>query len=170
MTSNYENHDNPGIFVRIFDDRHFEILWMDGHGLIEMANQEEVTSSDSIASYLSEKDIADGYARDIYSPWGEYEGVAVLRRLTLYESVHYLGRQAKVCAFLRPKIQAERFIIGLEKGKDPVGHEAAKAMRQYLHCFDDYPQQKLSQENLHRMMEEQLLNIDGDMTSGIRMQ
>lgn len=169
MTSNYENHNNPGIFVRIFDDRRFEVLWMDGNGLIEMANQEEETSNDSITNYLSEKDVADGYVREIYSPWGEYEGVAVLRRLTLYESVHYLGRHAKVCAFLRPRIQAERFIIGLEKGKDAIGHEAANAMRQYLHYFDEYPLQKVSQENLQRMMEEQLLNIDGNMMSGIRM-
>lgn len=168
MKTNCENHDNPGIFVRIFDTEHFEVFWLDGHALIEMAHQEEQDSDDSVSMFLSRKEAADTYAREMYSPWGEYEGVTVLRQLTLHESVHYLGRHAKVCAFLRPKEQAVRFIHGLELGKNPAGHKAAATMRKYLHRFDDLPQERLSQEALQRMMEEQLLNIDASMTSGIR--
>jgi hypothetical protein len=95
----------------------------------------------------------------MYSPWGEFEGVVVLRSLTLYEAVHYLGRNARVCAFLRPKMQAIRFIEGLQKGKDCTEHRVAKEISQYLDRFDEDSGIQTSKSGLYRIMEEQLLNI-----------
>lgn len=166
MTSHKENLENPGIFVRIFNQEHYEVFWLDGHQVIDMANNEEATTDDSITDYLEDN---QNYVREMYSPLGEFEGVAVLRRLTLYESVHYLGRSAKVCAFLRPKVQAERFIRGLEKSKEPVAHKVAATMRRYLERFDESLQTTLSQSALYDIMEEQLMNISADMNSAILM-
>lgn len=168
MSSHRENHENPGIFVRIFDRNDYEIYWLDGHGVIEMATEEEATTQDPITGYL-ERQHVDSYVREMYSPWGEFEGVAVLRRLTLYESVHYLGRNAKVCAFLRPKVQAERFIEGLEKSKEPIAQRIVTEMKTYLKRFDIEPRERFTEDELHRIMEEQLLNITADLdSSGIR--
>ncbi len=158
MTSHNENHDNPGIFVRLFDSNAYEVLWLDGHGVIEMATSEESFTGDRITDYLSQQNV-ESYARDIYSPWGEFEGVAVLRRLTLHESVHYLGRGARICAFLRPKIQAVRFIQGLEKGTNPIEHQIAAEVRIYLHRFDETETDRTTQSGIFRMLEEQLLSI-----------
>lgn len=164
MASQKENHENPGIFIRIFNRKDYEIYWLDGHGVIEMATEEEAVTQDSITGYL-ERQHVDSYVREMYSPWGEFEGVAVLRRLTLYESVHYLGRNAKVCAFLRPKIQAERFIEGLKKSKEPVVHRIAAEMQTYLRRFDEDTQTRFTEDELQRIMEEQLLNITADLDS-----
>lgn len=157
MTSHNENHNNPGIFVRIFGPDDFEVMWQDGHGIIEMASNEESATGDPIMGHLEEN--ADSYVREMYSPWGEFEGVAVLRRLTLHESVHYLGRKARLCAFLRPKVQAMRFIQGLEKSKDTTDHKVAAMMRQYLYRFDETLEERMTQSGIYRIMEEQLLNI-----------
>ena len=158
MTSNKENHENPGLFVRIFDEDDFEVLWLDGHAIIEMAGNEESLGGEPISEYLERKHV-DSFAREMYSPRGEFEGVAVLRRLTLHEAVHYLGRQAKICAFLRPKIQAERFIQGLEKEGRYTENRVADEMRFYLQRFDEEPEVRMTQTSLYRMMESQLLNI-----------
>lgn len=166
MASQKENLENPGIFVRIFNKEHYEVFWLDGHQVIDMANNEEAMTDDSITAYLEDNHV-DSYVREMYSPRGEFEGVAVLRRLTLYESVHYLGRNAKVCAFLRPKVQAERFIRGLEKSKESVAHKVAETMKRYIERFDETPQEKMTQSSLFNIMEEQLLNISTDLSSVI---
>ncbi len=158
MSTSRENLDNPGIFVRIRDKEGFEVHWLDGHQLIEMAEEEERSSSDPITNHLERKHV-DNYVREIYSPWGQLEDVAVLRRLTLHEAVHYLGREARICAFLRPKEQAIRFLRGLEKSKDPTEHRAASVICQYLNRFDEYPESELTKSGIYRLLEEQLLNI-----------
>ncbi len=148
--------DTPGIFVRLFDNNEFEVLWLNGRGIIEMATSEEYFTGDRISDYLSRQNI-ESCPRDIYSSWGEMEGVSVLRQLTLYESVHYLGRSARVCAFLRPKNQAIRFIQGLERGIDPMEHQLAEELQHYLHRFDDVD--PATQSGAGRLSEEQLLSI-----------
>ena len=158
MSSNRENLANPGIFVRIHGEGEFEVNWLDGHELIQLAETEERSSDDTIVKHLENRHV-DNYHREIYDPWGRLEDVAVLRRLTLHEAVHYLGRHAKICAFLRPKEQAIRFLHGLEKSKDVVEHRAASVICQYLRHFDDRPMEKLSQSGIYRLLEEQLLNI-----------
>jgi hypothetical protein len=158
MTSQKENLSNPGIFVRIFDDDDYEVRWLTGHEIIEMANEEELHGGERITEYLERKHV-DSYVREMYSPWGEFEGVVVLRSLTLYEAVHYLGRDARVCAFLRPKMQAIRFIEGLQKGKNCTEHQVAEEILQYLDRFDDDSGIQISKSGLYRIMEDQLLNI-----------
>jgi len=158
MSSNRENLENPGIFVRIRSRDEFEVLWLDGHELIRLAETEERSDGDAILEHLEKKHV-DNYHREIYDPWGRLEEVAVLRRITLYEAVHYLGRNAKVCAFLRPREQAIRFLRGLERSKDPTEHRAASVLGQYLQRFDDHPMEKLSRSGIYRLLEEQLLSI-----------
>jgi hypothetical protein len=158
MTSQNENLSNPGILVRIFDDDDYEVRWLNGHEIIEMANEEELHGGERITEYLERKHV-DSYVREMYSPWGEFEGVVVLRSLTLYEAVHYLGRNARVCAFLRPKMQAVRFIEGLQKGKGGAEHQVAEEIRQHLSHFEDDSEIQTSKSGLYRIMEEQLLNI-----------
>ena len=158
MSSNRENLENPGIFVRIRDGFEFEVLWLDGHELIQLAETEERSDGDAILEYLAKKHV-DNYHREIYDPWGRLEDVAVLRSITLHEAVHYLGRHARICAFLRPQEQAIRFLHGLEKSNDPTEHRAAAVLGQNLHRFNDLPTEKLSQSGIYRLLEEQLLSI-----------
>jgi hypothetical protein len=158
MTAQKENLGNPGIFVRIFDDDDYEVRWLNGHEIIEMANEEELCGGERITEYLERK-LVDSYVREMYSPWGEFEGVAVLRHLTLYEAVHYLGRNARICAFLRPKMQAVRFIEGLQKSKEHTEYLVAEEIRHYLCHFDDESELQISKSGLYRILEDQLLNI-----------
>ncbi|MDR0871731.1 MAG: hypothetical protein LBN39_13170 [Planctomycetaceae bacterium] len=158
MSLSNENLDNPGIFVRIFDEDDFEVFWLDGHRVIEITEGEQEAGGESITGYLQRNQV-ENFSREMYSPLGEYEGVAVLRQLTLYEAVHYLGRRADICAFLRPKVQAERFIHGLEKSKNRTYREAALEIRHYLHRFDEESEEQLTRTGLFRQMEEQLMNI-----------
>ncbi len=158
MAPNRENLENPGIFVRILEGEECEVHWLDGHELIELAESEEQSSGELIVNHLESKHV-ENYRREIYDPWGRLEDVAVLRRLTLHEAVHYLGRNSRICAFLRPKEQAVRFVHGLEKSKDPAEHHAAAMIRKYLQRFDEHPMEKLSQSGIYRLLEEQLLSI-----------
>jgi hypothetical protein len=159
MTAQKENHDNPGIFVRFFGSDNYEVLWTDGHGVIEMATNEENLTGDSINGYLEGCRQVDNFTREMYSPWGEFEGVTTLRQITLNESVHYLGRNAKICAFLRPKVQALRFVYGLEKRNNVCEVELAAAVRNHIPTFDELPEKNYTRSGLFRMMESQLLNI-----------
>ena len=158
MSSSRENLENPGVFVRICEEGVFEVQWMDGHQLVELAEAEARVDDAPLTHHLEKKHV-DSYHREIYDPWGRLEDIAVLRRLTLYEAVHYLGRHAKVCAFLRPKAQAVRFLQGLELGEDPTEHRAATVIGQNLHRFDEHPMEKLSRSGIYRLLEEQLLSI-----------
>ena len=158
MSSSRENLENPGIFVRIRYDGTFEVQWMDGHQLIELAETEARTDGEKLTDHL-EKKYVDSYHREIYDPWGQLEDIAVLRSLTLHEAVHYLGRQAKICAFLRPKAQAVRFLHGLEMGEDAAERRAATVVGQYLYRFDEHPMERLSRSGIYRLLEEQLLSI-----------
>ncbi|MDR0391825.1 MAG: hypothetical protein LBH59_07960 [Planctomycetaceae bacterium] len=158
MAAHAENHDNPGIFIRFFEPDNYEVFWTDGHGIIEMAMNEETLSSDTINDYLEECQV-DNFAREMYSPWGEFEGVTTLRQITLNEAVHYLGRHAKVCAFLRPKVQALRFVRGLEKRNNIPELEVAAAIRNLIGRFDELPEENFTKSGLFRLMENQLLNI-----------
>ncbi|MDR2171362.1 MAG: hypothetical protein LBP59_14565 [Planctomycetaceae bacterium] len=158
MTAQKENHDNPGIFVRVFSPENYEVFWTDGHGIIAMATNEETLTGDSINCYL-ERCQVDNFSRDMYSPLGEFEGIINLRQITLNESVHYLGRNAKICAFLRPKVQALRFVHGLEKQNSIIELEVAAAIRGLLEKFDEHPEDNYTKSGLFRLMENQLLNI-----------
>ncbi|MDR2346045.1 MAG: hypothetical protein LBE18_08260 [Planctomycetaceae bacterium] len=158
MTAQKENHDNPGIFTRVFNADNYEVFWTDGHGIIEMATNEENLTGDSINSYLARCQV-DNFMREMYSPWGEFEGITTLRQITLNESVHYLGRNAKICAFLRPKVQALRFVHGLEKQNNTTELEVAAAIRNLLGKFDEHPEENFTKSGLFRLMENQLLNI-----------
>jgi len=158
MSSSRENLENPGIFVRIRHEGVFEVQWMDGHQLIELAETEAQTDEEELMNHLEKKHV-DNYHRVIYDPWGRLEDIAVLRSLTLYEAVHYLGRQAKICAFLRPKAQAVRFLHGLETGEDSTEQHAATVINRYLYRFDEHPMERLSQSGIYRLLEEQLLSI-----------
>ena len=51
MSTNRENLENPGIFVRILDDEAYQVRWADGQSLIETAYQEEMHRDDSIADF-----------------------------------------------------------------------------------------------------------------------
>ena len=158
MTTSKENLDNPGIFVRLFGDDNFECLWLDGHKIIEIANNEESTTGEDITAYLAKKGV--DYAREIYSPLGEFEGTSVIRHLTLHEAVHYLGRRAKICAFLRPKAQAARFAAGLFKGEEIIERKVADNITQLIKQFEDMPvADSVSQSGIYRAMESQLLRI-----------
>ncbi|MDR1480392.1 MAG: hypothetical protein LBJ00_15760 [Planctomycetaceae bacterium] len=158
MTAQKENHDNPGIFVRFFGLDNYEVFWTDGHGVIEMATNEESLTGDSINDYLEGCQV-DNFTREMYSPWGEFEGITTLRQITLNESVHYLGRSAKICAFLRPKVQALRFVYGLEKRNNSCELELAAEVRGHITKFDQLPDNNFTKSGLFRMMESQLLNI-----------
>ena len=158
MPSSRENLENPGIFVRTREEGTFEVTWMDGHQLIELAESEARADDEPITNHL-EKQHVDNYHREIYDQFGRLEEITVLRRLTLHEAVHYLGRNAAICAFLRPKEQAIRFLRGLEKSKNPTEQRAATVIDQYLYRFDDRPEDKLSQSGIYRLLEEQLLTI-----------
>jgi hypothetical protein len=160
MTAHTENLDNPGIFVRIFKSKNYEVFWTDGHEIIAMATNEEALTGDLIKDYL-EKCQIDNFTREMYSPLGEFEGVKTLRQITLNESVHYLGRNtiAIDCAFLRPKVMALRYVHGLEKRNDTNELEVAAAIRNLIGRFDELPEENLTKSGLFRLMENQLLNI-----------
>ena len=158
MSSNRENLANPGIFVRILEEDKFEVRWIDGHQLIELAETESRADDGELTGHLEQKHV-DNYHREIYDTWGRLEEIAVLRSLTLHEAVHFLGRLAKVCAFLRPKAQAVRFIHGLEMSEDVTEHRAAAVIGRYLCRFDEQPMERLSQSGIYRLLEEQLLSI-----------
>lgn len=158
MSTNRENLDNPGIFVRILSDEMYEILWQDGHGLIEMAYKEERYSDNSIASFLRQNAEVHDIEQDDYDEWGTKTSTLTLRSITLRESVHFLGRNARVCAFLRPKPQAIRFMNALEKGGSLVELRAASEIKKLLYLFDQ-KDEILIAERLSDYLENQLFNI-----------
>ncbi|GHT20005.1 hypothetical protein FACS1894189_8960 [Planctomycetales bacterium] len=145
------------IFVRVFSTGDFEVFWKDGNGIIEIANLEEQSSGEPIAEYLVQHNVSN-YVREMYSPWGEFEGTSVVRRLTLHEAVHYLGRRARICAFLRPRGQAVKFIEGLRKGKSSLEQNVAAEIEPFMDSFEE-EQLGISRSAVYRMMESQLLNI-----------
>jgi hypothetical protein len=157
MTAQKENLGNPGIFVRVFSTGGYEVLWLDGNGVIETARGEGELSGELITEYLTRNNV-DSYVREMYSPRGEFEGTSVIRSLTLHEAVHYLGRRAKVCAFLRPKGQAVKFLEGLRKGKSSLEQKVADEIELLLCRFED-EKLDISKSSIYRMMESQLLNI-----------
>ncbi|MDR3183706.1 MAG: hypothetical protein LBT89_12460 [Planctomycetaceae bacterium] len=158
MSATRENPEKPGIFVRMFDGGTYEVFWLDGHSVVEKARNEEVQSGEPISHYLEHKHV-DNFVREMYSPWGEFEGYASLRQLTLHESVHYLARKARICAFLRPKGQASRFIQGLLKGKDRNEHKLAAEVERLIPNFGEDPLAAGTKSAVYRIMESQLLNL-----------
>lgn len=115
MSANSENLMNPGIFVRAMDDGISEVLWLDGHGVIEKAFEEEESYEWTIPYFLKSVGHHD-FDQDIYDEWGVHQSTVTLRNITLRESVAFLGRDAKICVFLRPKEQAIRFVRLLREG------------------------------------------------------
>ena len=157
--SNSENYDRLGIFARLFGNGTFEVLWLDGYSVIEMAASEEYFTGDSIPDYLSRQNI-ESYARDLFSPWGELEGMPLLRRLSLSEAIHYLGRSARVCAFLSSKTNSLRFIDALDRDGGLVEQQMAEEVRYYLDRFDEIESLTLpTVSHPAEAAEEQLLNI-----------
>ena len=158
MTTNRENLDNPGIFVQIIDDKTYLVRWTDGRGLIEMAYQEEMICEDTIAGFLRRNAEAYDIEQDDYDEWGTKTTTLTLRSITLREAVHFLGRESKICAFLRPKPQAMRFMNAMEKGGSLVELKAAAEIRRLLPAFEKCDE-VLFAERLSDYLEEQLLNI-----------
>ncbi|MDR3232896.1 MAG: hypothetical protein LBT46_04405 [Planctomycetaceae bacterium] len=158
MTAARENPENPGIFVRMFDGNTFEVLWIDGHSVVEKARSEETSSGKPISHYLEHKHV-DNFVREMYSPWGEFEGYASLRQLTLHEAVHYLAHNAKICAFLRPKGQAVQFVQGLYRGKDRYEHQLAAKVEGMIPNFGEAPLAADTRSAVYRILESQLLNL-----------
>ena len=158
MSTNRENLGNPGIFVRILDDETYQVRWVDGQSLIETAYQEEAHREDSIADFLRHNGGAYDFEQDDYDEWGTKTATLTLRSITLREAVHFLGRDAKICAFLRPKAQALRFVNALEKGGSLVELRAATGIRWFLPHFETVDELLLA-ERVSDYLEEQLLNI-----------
>ena len=98
------------------------------------------------------------FEQDDYDVWGNKTATLTLRSITLREAVHFLGRNAKICAFLRPKAQALRFINALEKGGSLVELKAATEIKRLLPRFEKIDE-ILFVERLSDYLEEQLLNI-----------
>lgn len=159
MSTNRENLENPGIFVRILNDEMYEVLWRDGRGLIEMAYKEEHYSDSSIADFLRYSAEVHDIEQDDYDEWGTKTSTLTLRSITLREAVHFLGRNAKVCAFLRPKPQAIRFMNALEKGGSLIELKAACEMKKLLNHFDHTDDELLVAERLSEYLENQLFSI-----------
>ncbi|MCL2303946.1 MAG: hypothetical protein FWC43_01230 [Planctomycetaceae bacterium] len=157
MSTNRENLENPGIFVRVFDETH-QVRWIDGRGLIEAAYQEELDNEDSIADFLRGSSATFDFEQDDYDEWGNKTATLTLRSITLREAVHFLGRRARICAFLRPKAQAHRFMNALEKGGSLVELQVAAEIRRLLPRFEKIDEILLA-ERLSDYLEEQLLNI-----------
>lgn len=159
MSANRENLENPGIFVRILNDDIFFVTWTDGRGVMELAQTEErCVEDESITGFLRKSAHVDDIERDTYDQWGTYTSTVVLRSITLREAVHYLGRNAKICAFLRPKAQAVRFMNALEKGGSLAEVKVAAEIRALLPRFEAVDEVILA-EKLAEYLEEQLLNI-----------
>jgi len=158
MSTNRENLENPGIFVRILDDEKYQVRWADGQSLIETAYQEESHREDSIADFLQSTGEAYDFEQDDYDEWGTKTATLTLRSITLREAVHFLGRDAKICAFLRPKAQALRFMNALEKGGSLVELRVATEIKRFLPRFERVDELLLA-ERLSDYLEEQLLNI-----------
>jgi hypothetical protein len=135
MAATEENLDCAGIFVRLFAEHDYEILWLNGHEIIEMANNEEQLTGERIMHFLVKNKEDDTSLRDVYSPWGEREGSAVIRRLTLHEAVHFLGRRAKFSMFLHPKSQAVRFVEKLNEGHELSEHHLADDIKRLIWRF-----------------------------------
>ncbi len=158
MSTNRENLENPGIFVRILNDDLYQVSWTDGRGLIEVAYQEEMRREDSIADFLRRTAEAYDIEQDDYDEYGNKTTTLTLRSITLREAVHFLGRDAKICAFLRPKAQALRFMNALEKGGSLVELKTAAEIKRLLPRFEK-TDEVLFAERLSDYLEEQLLNI-----------
>ena len=132
-----EDLDNPGILVRIFGSSDFEVLWLDGHEIIEMANTEKHLSGEFVSHVLSKKGNDNSNIRNIYTPWGECKGTITVQFSTLYESVNFLGRRAGFCVFLRPKAQAIRLLEMLNKSKDSTEQLIAIDLERQIGRFDE---------------------------------
>ena len=158
MPHSRDNLENPGIFVRIMDDADYTIAWANGHGVVDMAYQEEISDDEHITGFLERKTEVHNIEQDTYDEWGTFNSTITLRSITLRESVHYLGRHAKICAFLRPKAQAIRFLNALEKGGSLVELRAAAEIRSHLSKFEQRDE-VLFAEKLAEYLEEQLMNI-----------
>lgn len=158
MSTNRENLENPGIFARILNDEMYEIQWADGHTLIAKAYQEESHQDVSIVDFLRHTSGVHDIEQDDYDEWGTKTTTLTLRSITLREAVHFLGRNARVCAFLRPKPQAVRFINALEKGGSLVELKTAAEMKKLLNKFDQNDEILIA-ERLSDYLENQLFNI-----------
>ena len=157
MAANRDNLENPGIFVRIFDEE-YQVRWVDGQGLVEAAYQEEIHGEDSIADFLRGSTKTFDFEQDDYDEWGNKTATLTLRSITLREAVHFLGRNAKICAFLRPKAQALRFINALQKGGTLVELRAAVEIKRLLTRFEKMDE-ILFAERFSDYLEERLFNI-----------
>lgn len=144
MSANRENLMNPGIFVRIFNEKVFEVAWMDGFEVIEMAYQEEEITENTIDVFLKSVGHFD-YNQDIYDEWGVHQSTVSLRNITLREAGAYLGRKAKICVFLRPKEQAIRFIRFLEENGGKEERKITVAISDILEQFDIHARKMFDQ-------------------------
>ncbi len=157
MPTTRENLENPGIFVRITNNDEYTVLWTTGQGVVEMANEEQL-EDEPISGFLKRTAAVHNLEQEDYDQWGVRTATVTLRSITLREAVHYLGRDARICAFLRPKPQAARFVNALEKGGSFVELKAAAEIRKNMGRFDKSDEVVFA-EHLADYLEQQLLNI-----------
>ncbi|MGL6195973.1 MAG: hypothetical protein ACRC2T_14250 [Thermoguttaceae bacterium] len=158
-----ENLESYGIFVRIANDEEYMVRWTNGYGVIELAHDEERRSqSESISRFLERKTGVHNLVQEDYDEWGNVQASVTLRQITLREAVHYLGHNVAVCAFLRPKAQAERFIRALQKGGSDIELRVAAEINEKLVRFE-VSDETLFAEKLAEYLEAQLFNITSNI-------
>jgi len=126
-----EIKDYMGIYVRI-GYPHSEVLWMNGHRVIDKAHQEASQTGDSIAETLLIDDHAINLQNLMFDEHGKFMGRKVLRSITVKEAIQYLGRHLQICKFLTTQEEARRFVKLLEEGADAEECKAARDIRRLI--------------------------------------
>ena len=126
-----EIKDCKGIYVRI-GYPHSEVLWIDGHRVIDKAYQEASQTGDSIAETLLINDHAINLQNLMFDEHGKYMGRKVLRAITVKEAIQYLGRHLQICKFLTTQEEARQFVKLLEEGADAEERNAAQEIRRLI--------------------------------------
>jgi len=122
------SRDLEGIYVRIgYPD--CDVKWLDGHGVIALAYEEERRTGDTISDHLLEESNVINLHRQMYDEYGVYLGRKEIRSITVLEAVRYLGRFLRICRFLTLKEEAERFVKLLETGGDKEELRTARMVR-----------------------------------------
>jgi hypothetical protein len=123
-----ESKDRKGIYVRVGYPRS-EVLWLDGHRVIDKAYQEAALAGDSISEVLLADDQGINLSNLMYDEYGVFLGRKVLREITVKEAVRYLGRHLQICRFLTTQEEATRFAKLLEEGDDDSELRIAQEVR-----------------------------------------
>ncbi|MCL2349169.1 MAG: hypothetical protein FWC50_13025 [Planctomycetaceae bacterium] len=123
-----ETEKSKGIYVRIGYPES-EVLWLDGHQVVERAYQESFATGDSVSDVLLIRNQVFNLHQYMYNEYGVYQGDKDIRSITLQEAIRFLGRFLQICRFLTTQEEAARFVRLLEEGGDSVERRAAKEIR-----------------------------------------